>query len=230
MVFIDRLAINRLIWLGTLSFLAVVLSSCGSVVDKSSSDTSTEEVAEGAEEIRRVASPNPYLASAPRVSQQAINRFNSGISAMESGNWSEAELIFQELTVTEPGLSGPWVNLGTIYYQAEDFDKAESAWNQAIEINSLNFDAYNQLAILKREQGEFDEAEAIYLNSLAKWPDNAEAHRNLGILYDLYMGQWVEALNEYQECADLSEEPSRQLRGWIVDMERRIQALANDQR
>ena len=88
----------------------------------------------------------------------------------------------------------------------------------------MNLDAYNRLAILKRERGDFAAAETFYLNSLAKWPDNAEAHCNLGILYDLYMGLWPKALAEYQKCADLAEEPNRQHRGWIIDIERRIQS------
>ena len=183
---------------------------------------------ESVEEAPRIIRPNPYLQNLPTISRDVQTNFDLGLAAMELENWNEAELIFQELTVTEPQLSGPWVNLGIIHYQKENFDAAENAWNTAIDVNPLNTDAYNQLAILKREQGDFASAERFYLNSLAKWPDNPEAHCNLGILYDLYMGLWSRALTEYQECADLTEEPSRQLRGWIIDMERRIQSQATE--
>lgn len=215
--------INRNIWLWTLAGLVFAISSCGSLPSGDSSNPIKSEDGEIVE-TPRIIQPNPYLANAPRVSGPVESTFNSGLNAMESENWAEAELIFKELTVTEPNLSGPWVNLGIIHNKTGKPEIAESDWTMAIQLNPYNFDAYNQLAILKREQGDFSAAETIFQNSLAKWPDNAEAHCNLGILYDLYMGLWAQALTEYRECADLTEEPSRQLRGWIIDMERRIQS------
>lgn len=225
---------NRVHW-SKLAFLATVtltICSCALVSGgRSTSGTGAPEDGSDTEptapEIAaqpRIVTPNPYLESAPRISSATTESFNRGISQMQAENWNEAELIFQELTLTEPSLSGPWVNLGVIHYNREDWNNAKSAWQKAIEINPLNFDAYNHLAIFNREQGDFSAAEKNYLNSLAKWPDNAQAHCNLGILYDLYMGLWDRALAEYKECAALTAEPSRQLKGWIVDMERRINA------
>ena len=211
--------------------LILFVSSCSTAPGNA---RNSEPAAGGEEELgatqsddkTRVIRPNPYLENAPSINGNTRSAFDRGLAAMESENWSEAELIFQELTVTQSRLSGPWVNLGIIHYQTDNDEAAENAWNTAIDVNPMNFDAYNHLAILKREQGDFAAAEKFFLNSLAKWPDNAEAHCNLGILYDLYMGLWSQALAEYQECADLAEEPSRQLRGWIIDMERRIQSQA----
>jgi len=97
-------------------------------------------------------------------------------------------------------------------------------WQKAIDVNDLNFDAYNYLSLLYREQGKFDESEKMYQSALVKWKDNAEIHCNLGILYDLYIGKPRAALDEYKLCQLLTEEPSRQLRGWIVDLERRLPA------
>ena len=204
----------------------LMVTSCAGL-RQAGSDSATTDGSETSTEPARVLTPNPYLQSIPRISDAVAASFARGTEAMDAENWREAERIFQQLTISEPKLSGSWVNLGILHYQNGDFDRAESAWETALAINPLNFDAYNQLAVLKREQGDFQAAEKIYLNSLAKWSDNAETHCNLGILYDLYMGRWNQALAEYKECAALTEEPSRQLRGWIVDMERRIGANNN---
>lgn len=212
-------------WVTLITFLALAITSCGSLPGADPTHGASAADSE-LEASPRVLQPNPYLENVPRISADTEATFNRGLTAMEAENWSEAELIFQELTVTDPRLSGPWVNLGIVHYHMDAIETAEADWNTAISLNPFNFDAYNQLAVLKREQGDFSGAETIYLNSLAKWPDNPEAHCNLGILYDLYMGLWAQALAEYQECADLTEEPSRQLRGWIIDMERRIQSQA----
>ncbi len=220
---------DKSIWCALLCGLILLVSSCSTIPSGSgataSSDNGNENMVNPAQEqISPVIQPNPYLENVPSISGDIKARFEAGVAAMEIKNWAEAALIFEDMTVTAPKLSGPWVNLGIAHYQTDDFEAAETSWSRAIQINPMNLDAYNRLAILKRERGDFAAAETFYLNSLAKWPDNAEAHCNLGILYDLYMGLWPKALAEYQKCADLAEEPNRQHRGWIIDIERRIQS------
>src|SRR5690606_873070 len=103
-------------------------------------------------------------------------------------------------------------------------EKAAQAFTQAIAANANNLDAYNQLGILKREAGDFTGAEEQYQQALAIWPFHPASHRNLGILYDLYMGRGEEALRHYQAYQQLLPEPDKVVNGWIVDLERRIGA------
>jgi Tfp pilus assembly protein PilF len=176
--------------------------------------------------------PNPYLQNRPAVAAAARSRYQQALDALARENWSQAESELQWLTENYPALSGPYLNLAMLYQATAQFDQAESAFQQAIAVNSNNVSAYNQYGIFLRQQGQFDAAEQQYLQSLQAWPDYAEGHLNLAILYDLYMGKFELALQHYQRYQALSAEPDRQVSGWIIDTERRLkkqqQALANN--
>lgn len=168
--------------------------------------------------------PNPYLQQSVKISDSVRQSFEAAVKAMDEQRWSQAQVQLEALTANHSELSGPWVNLGIVLRHQNQLIKAEAAFEQAIAVNPLNNDAYIQYAVLLREQGRFDEAEALYLQALKVWPHSPKAHRNLGILYDLYMGQWPKAMEHYQMALKVSEEPSRELEGWIIDLRRRMEA------
>ena len=170
------------------------------------------------------ATPNPYLATKPSINRQAQQLFNDAIAAMAKKQWSQAENLLTRVTTQYPNLSGAYLNLGLVYQAKGELDKAEQAFNQAVVANVNNLDAYNQLAILKREAGDFAAAEEQYKKALAIWPFHPASHRNLGILYDLYMGKSEQALQHYQAYQQLLPEPDKLVNGWIVDLERRLGA------
>lgn len=168
------------------------------------------------------ATPNPYLAEAQRVPPEARKGMEIARQAYAAGEFETAASELQELTVNWPELSGLWLNLGIVQGRAGDGAAAEESLRQAIAANDNNVFAWNQLAALLRDAGRFDEAEQNYRAALQRWPAYGDAHRNLGILYDLYLQQPQKALEHYRTAQELREEPDRQLAGWIVDLERRL--------
>ncbi|MCE2027979.1 tetratricopeptide repeat protein [Sessilibacter corallicola] len=169
---------------------------------------------------------NPYLANPKSVPENIALLFEQAKQLHIAKDWPAAELAWQEITVSAPELSGPHLNLGLVYEATDRFELAETAYSAAISANSLNLDAYNQLAILKRKQGEFEQAETQYLNALSIWPDHAKSHLNIAILYDLYMGRLEPALAHYEQYQALAEAPEKRVVGWISDLRRRIDSLA----
>ena len=75
-------------------------------------------------------------------------------------------------------------------------------------------------AIYLREHGRFPEAEAQYLQALAVRENHADTHRNIGVLYDLYLGDRERALQHFYRYQALSDEDTRRVSGWIADLER----------
>jgi len=166
---------------------------------------------------------NPYLAQADSAPAAAREGMEIARQAYEAGDLAAAEAGLKKLTETWPKLSGPWLNLGIVQSRAGNTEAAEQSLRQAVAVNDSNVFAWNQLAALLRDAGRFDEALQCYREALARWPDYGDAHRNLGILFDLYLHQPEEALQHYRAAQALREEPDKQLAGWIVDLERRLQ-------
>ena len=82
--------------------------------------------------------------------------------------------------------------------------------------------AHNELALILRQQGQFHQALNHYELALKSWPAFAQGYLNRGILYDLYMGKKSLALADYELYQALSNDGSRQLKGWIIDLQRQI--------
>ncbi len=186
--------------------------------ETASADKETAEKAAGAEQPL----PNPYRVDPPSVPGAARQRFDDALAALEQQQWQAAETDLLWITEHHPELSGPYLNLALLYQRSQQPDKVEPAFRQAIAATPDNVAAYNQYAIYLRQQGRFADAEAQYLRALEVWPDSPNTHLNLGILYDLYMGQLQQALKHYRAYQALQPEPDRRVQGWIVDTERRL--------
>lgn len=159
----------------------------------------------------------------PPQAQDAEVPFRSALYAMRENHLREAEQRLRYLTMRFPNLAGPYVNLGIIYEATDRPDEAVTAFEKAVELNPGNVDAYNRLAVALRTQGKFKAARDTYLRALVAQPKDATTHLNLGILYDLYLWQWDEALAQYQESQRLRQKPDKVVAGWISELKQRIE-------
>jgi Tfp pilus assembly protein PilF len=169
---------------------------------------------------------NPYLLNRQKVSSEAMDRFNAATAAIENQQWQQAEQDLHWLVTNHPELSGPYLDLALIYKQTDQPEKADEFFSMAIVVNSTNLDAYNQYAIFLREQGNFQQAEATYLAALSIWADYPDTHKNIGVLYDLYMGKKEAALQHYLIYQGLTDGSDKQVAAWIVDLERQLNTVA----
>ena len=170
--------------------------------------------------------PNPYLQNKVSVPAQAKQEFARAQAAMQAKKYKQAVGLWTLMTETYPKLSGPYVNLGIANWKLGELEEAENAFKFAIQTNKYNMDAYAQLGILYREQGKFIDAEQTYLSALEAWPHHRESVLNLGVLYDLYMGRFGDALKYYRLSQRLLPEPDKKVKGWIIDLERRVESAS----
>jgi tetratricopeptide (TPR) repeat protein len=227
-------------------FVVSVLSACGSAPEKPSDQKPIEKAASkntevksdaGVEKLAAVkveipssvlpagpATPNPYLQNPQKFSEQVEINFRAAVVAMQQKNWDFAESTLKQLAEKNPKLSGIHLNLGIVYRNKGNTEKAVEAFDRAIKANMKNVDAYNQLAVLKREAGDFAAAESLYQKALGIWPFYPEGHKNIAILYDLYLGKPEQALPHYQAYQQLLSAPDKQVDSWIADVQRRLNA------
>ncbi|MCB1646884.1 MAG: tetratricopeptide repeat protein [Pseudomonadales bacterium] len=107
-------------------------------------------------------------------------------------------------------------------YQQQQYDDATTTLKQISRHSAVFPDALVLQGLLHRTQGDFIAAEVAYQQSLELSPGNIHAHRNLAILYDLYLGQFDNALTHYETCEALAPGQYPELSIWIADLRQRI--------
>jgi tetratricopeptide (TPR) repeat protein len=139
---------------------------------------------------------------------------------MRSGNATEAELEFKQMTLAYPRLSTPYVNLGILYRKAGHLDQSEEALKGAVERNGTSAVAWNELGATQRLRGEFPDAAASYEKAIAADSNYAPAYRNLGVVSDLYLGDPERALTALERYKELTNE-DRPVTSWIAELRQR---------
>ncbi|MEY4589547.1 MAG: hypothetical protein RL497_1623 [Pseudomonadota bacterium] len=166
--------------------------------------------------------PNPYLQSAGDAPAAAKVEFTRIQGLIKNNRSADAISALIKMQKDYPKLSGPAVNLALLYWKQKNYSQAQGLFEQAQTLNKYNPDAYTQYAVMLREQGKFPEAQAQYQKALAVWPHNLQAHRDLGIVQDLYLQQPEKALQHFMMCDQLSAEPNKEIKGWIIELNRRL--------
>jgi tetratricopeptide (TPR) repeat protein len=81
---------------------------------------------------------------------------------------------------------------------------------------------YNQIGIAHRRAGRLAEARAAYERALAADPTQPEAHCNLAVLQDLYLGDPHAALPNLERCQALVAGTDGQPATWLAELKARI--------
>ncbi len=169
-----------------------------------------------------IAPSSPYTEDRTAVPEEAQELYDEALAAINKDRTEQAVAIFKDIIQSYPHFSGPYVNLGIIYREQGNLDQAASMFTKAIAANRNNLEAYNQLGYVYRLQGKFADAEKAYADSLSVWPNYTSIHYNLAILYELYLGRLDKALFHFETYQALQAEEDRKVKGWIVDLKRRI--------
>jgi tetratricopeptide (TPR) repeat protein len=215
-----------------------LLNSCSSLLPF---DETEKNVSEAVEEPLTTlqtkvntlqALPNLYKTQTKKdkTSDQTLNQFQGALLLKQQGKLSLARERFIALSEQHPNLSGVWLQLALLVKQQDNDDMQQQHkdmtryLNNAISANPLNYLAHNEFALVLRQQGQFQQALSHYELAIKSWPAFAVGYLNRGILYDLYMGRKSLALVDYELYQALSDDNSRQLKGWIIDLKRQIKS------
>jgi tetratricopeptide (TPR) repeat protein len=142
------------------------------------------------------------------------------VGLMRAGNQAQAEQEFQALAAAYPTLAGPDINLGILYRKAGRLDKSEEVLKSATARNGASAAAWNELGVTLRLRGQFAAAASAYEKSISADASFAPAHRNLGVVLDLYLGDPERALTELERYQELSGE-EKPVSVWIAELRQR---------
>jgi Flp pilus assembly protein TadD len=167
------------------------------------------------------AAPAYRIPSAPG---RATSDFTRALALMRSDP-TQAILEFQLMTQSYPDLPGPYSNLGVLYRNANQLAEAETSLAKATERASWDAQTWTEYGVTLRQAGKFAEARKAYEKAIEVNPSYAPAHRNLGVLLDLFIDDSLAAQAEFETYKTLTGE-DKPVSGWIAELRSRNRSAA----
>ncbi len=128
--------------------------------------------------------PVPAPEPTPREDEAAV-WFVRGVALEEDPNTqTDAINAYHKVLELEPNHAAAHINLGTLYYNRQDFTLAEKHYRGALEADPRYALAYFDLGNVLDETGRVQEAIQTYKTALQLAPTYADAHYNLALAYE----------------------------------------------
>ncbi|MDH4274972.1 MAG: tetratricopeptide repeat protein [Gammaproteobacteria bacterium] len=150
--------------------------------------------------------------------------YAQAVAALRQNRDADAERDFKQIVKAQPDYTGPYANLAVLYRKQGRLDDAERVLVDALARNPKRVEYLNLLGVVKRQQGQFEAAAHAYERCLDVDQSFADAHYNLGILYDLYLRDYPKAVQHYQQFLRLTGAESKEVRVWLDDLKARMHA------
>jgi tetratricopeptide (TPR) repeat protein len=120
-----------------------------------------------------------------RTAETASEFFTRGVALEEDpATQTEAIEAYKKCVELDPTHAAAFINLGTLYYNRQDYTQAERFYRKAIEVDPRYALAYFDLGNVLDETGRLPDAIRAYQAAIALAPTYADAHYNLALAFD----------------------------------------------
>jgi cellulose synthase operon protein C len=158
------------------------------------------------------------------LTDEARADYEAGVHMLMEAQYEPGIALLLKVTEQVPPastvLTPVHIDLGIGYARTGDLESAEASLNKALELNPHQPAAYNELGMVQGRRKEFAKARTSYEAALAQAADFQYAHRNLGIVCDLYFGDFACALQHYEAYSRLVPDDTEVVK-WIADLRNR---------
>ena len=137
------------------------------------------------------------------TSTSLAEMLNQASQYHQSGQYQDAEKIYQQVLQVEPDHPDANHLLGVLAYQAGQYTSAAQLISKAILNDGNQAPYYNNLGLALQAQGDNAKSEILFRQAVALDVNYAEAYSNLGITLE-HLGRLEEALVEYQKAISVS--------------------------
>jgi tetratricopeptide (TPR) repeat protein len=147
--------------------------------------------------------PSPAPAPDDGASGDVAELFSRGVGLEEDPrNQLQAIAVYERVLELDPQHAAAHINLGTLYYNRQDYTAAEEHYRKAIQIDPRYALAYFDLGNVLDETGRVADSIQTYLTALKLAPTYADAHYNLALAYEK-MKEPRKALKHWQAYVKL---------------------------
>jgi tetratricopeptide (TPR) repeat protein len=124
--------------------------------------------------------------------------FNQALANTRSGRLDEAIGSYRQALVHNRDFPHALLNLGTLHYRRQEWQKAREAFEAATRLNGSYAKAHFNLALTYGKLGELDKAVRAARRALALDTKNAATYNLLGLMHTL-QGDYESAVSVYKQ-------------------------------
>jgi tetratricopeptide (TPR) repeat protein len=117
---------------------------------------------------------------------ETVNEIFAKAVGLEEDPATQVEAIecYERVLELDPAHAAAHINLGTLYYNRQDFAAAERHYRKAVESDGRYALGYFDLGNVLDETGRVADATEAYKSALSLAPTYADAHYNLALAYE----------------------------------------------
>lgn len=167
-----------------------------------------------------VAAPTKPDAPVAVITPGVRDDFDAAMSHIKAEEYDAAIELLSKVVQAVPNAAVPHIDIALAYKQTGKLKLAEENLLMALSADADNPVANNELALLYRKTGRFAQARQLYEKILDRYPDYRMVHKNLGILCDLYLKDYVCALKHYEFYSNVVQD-DKAVKIWIADLLKR---------
>ncbi|WP_372628004.1 tetratricopeptide repeat protein [Arsukibacterium sp.] len=153
----------------------------------------------------------------PELSAEYQQAFARAKQQLRAEDYQGAAALLAPMAEVLPDAGGIHYNLALCYWNLQQTEQSTLQLTQLLARQPGYVEAANLLGVIARQQGNFNQARRYWLDALAQQNDFASAHKNLGFLYELYLGQPAQARYHYQQYQELTADPMAE--AWLTLLE-----------
>lgn len=142
------------------------------------------------------------------------------LEVIKAGNLRQAEANLEEIIKARGDIPEAHFNLGWVRHGLGRWVQAIGNFEDGLKLRPGDAQALNMLGLAQREAGRFKDAEATWRKAIELHPAMERLHLNLGILYEIYLAQPAQALEQYRAYQTKRKAPDPKVGAWIALLEK----------
>ncbi len=162
----------------------------------------------------------------PKPPARANAEFTRALTLMRGSDPTQAILEMQVLTQSYPDLPGPYANLGVLHRNANQLRRVGSCAGQGHRARGLGCADLDRIRPHAAPGGQVRRGARRLRNAIKANPSYAPAHRNLGVLLDLFLDDPLTAQTELETYKTLTGE-DKPVSGWLAELRSRNKVRAH---
>lgn len=127
-----------------------------------------------------------------------------------------------ELEIMAPTDKTAYYDMGLIWYRMEKYKNAEEAFEKALNDGKGDTRVLYLKAQALLGQGKYDAALQVFQDMAAMNIIDPAPYREMGIIYEIYLGDMEMALESYQSYVNKGGEKAKEVSGWIDIVNNRL--------